>query len=76
MSKDEQAMKLLKLANEIDRALTEPDILQDTYGFSDALRFHLDGATFAAVERLSRITPSTDYQNACVHAKIKIGPTV
>lgn len=77
MTKDEQAMKLLALADEVNLRLAEPDILQDALGVSNKLSFHLDDKTFAAVARLAkrpgRHEVVASYHNACFHGSLTIG---
>ena len=73
MSTDEQAMKFLKIAADLNEALAYKDIFQDTFGVNNNLSFHLDGKPFAALARLSKAPVEAQYQSAALHGKITIG---
>lgn len=77
MTKDEQAMKLLALAAELNTRLAEPDILLDIYSVNAPLSFHLDEKTFAAVAMLARkrgeLEVVASYQGACFHGSLTVG---
>lgn len=77
MTKDEQAMKLLALAAEVNTRLAEAYLLQDTYGVSDVLSFHLDDKTFAAVAKLARKPGEVEvvarYEGSCFHGSLVVG---
>lgn len=73
MTKDQQAKVLLDIANDLNTKLAEDGVLMDLYGVSSNLHFHLDGATFAAVARITKEKVEASYQSGALHGVIKIG---
>ncbi len=73
MTTDEQALKLLAIATDLNTRLEEPDLLFGTYGVNSKLSFHLDGKVFTALVKLSKMTPTAYYQSGSLHSQIVIG---
>lgn len=77
MTKDEQAIKLLALADEVNSRLVEEGLLQDTLGVNGRLSFHLDDKTFAAVATLARKRGELEvvalYSGASLHGSLTVG---
>lgn len=73
MTKDEQVLKLLKLAEAVNSMVKEEGLLEDTLGVCGSLRFHLDDRTFNALARFSKIEVKTFYIHGSLHAEIMTG---
>ena len=73
MTTEQQALTLLSIANTLNSQLAEENLLQDTYGVSNSLSFHVGDKVFAALTKLSKLEPITSYQHVSLHAILKVG---
>ena len=75
MTKDEQALKLIRLARTIQTALAENDgaLLKDSLSHTP-LQIHLDKELFAAVARASSPDePTALYTCSSLQARLRVG---
>lgn len=75
MTLDEQAYKLIEIAQNLDAATNSPELLANSYGVNEKLSFHLEGPLFVAIARISKETVNTTYLHSAIHAEILIGVT-
>lgn len=73
MTKDEQALKWIAIANDLQSKLDEEGLFEDTYGISNGLDIHVDDVLFATIARLSKCEVTPIYQSAAFHGAIKVG---
>ena len=72
MTTDEQALKLLKLAEDINKALAEDGMLNDTLSVSK-LSIHVQDKLFAALVSNSKAEVETEYHYASLQGRIVLG---
>ena len=73
MTTDEQALKLIRLAETINNGLGEEGILYGTLGVSNSLDILCGDKLFAAIAHLSKQKVEISYSSAAFHGEIIMG---